>query len=95
VAATWEEIEPQLRQEWDSTVVATRRPWNEVRDDVRFGWEQAHRPELAGADWADVVGVLEGRWESFPHAHFEDWHACEDAVRLGFQRAREMGILAE
>ena len=95
MAVTWESVEPQLRQAWETTILASRRPWNEIRDDARFGWDQAHKPEYAGADWADIVGELQSRWEHFPHAHFEDWLACEDAVRLGFQRARELGVLAE
>ncbi len=85
----WIYASRELEKEWDSVPIHHSRPWDEIRDDVFFGWEQARNPEFDGAEWDDVRDVLQQRWEeSYPHPGYEDWRAVEDAVKLGFNRAK-------
>ncbi len=85
----WPYISQQLREEWEGTTLAHSHPWEEIEDDVRFGWEQARSPEFDGAQWEDVQDTIQSRWESnFPHRGYEDWRMVGEAVRLGFNRAK-------
>ncbi len=87
----WSYASRELQREWDGTSLSHSHPWDEIQDDVRFGWEQAMRPEFQGAEWPDVEGELQRRWEeSYPHRDYEDWRVVGEAVRLGFNRAKEM-----
>lgn len=85
----WPYISRQLQEEWEETSLAHSHPWDEIQDDVRFGWEQAISPEFDGAQWEDVESELQRRWEqSFPHRDYEDWRVVSEAVRLGFNQAK-------
>ncbi len=86
----WGLVSRELQEEWEDTPLSHSRPWEEIQDDVRFGWDQAMRPEFDGAEWDDVEDVLQARWEqNYPHADYEDWQSVVDAVKLGFGRAKE------
>jgi hypothetical protein len=86
----WSYISRELEKEWSSTPLSHSHPWEEIQDDVRFGWEQAMSPEFSGAQWDDVSDLLQQRWEeSYPHPGYEDWRIVGEAVRLGFNRAKE------
>lgn len=87
----WSYASRDLERDWGSVPLSHSRPWDEVMDDVRFGWEQAMNPEFRGAEWSDVETELQRRWEeNYPHADYEDWRDVSEAVRLGFNRAKEM-----
>lgn len=86
----WTYASKELQKEWESTSLSYSHPWDEVMEDVRFGWEQAMKPEFDGAEWPDVESELQRRWEeNQPHSDFEDWRMVSEAVRLGFMRAKE------
>jgi hypothetical protein len=86
----WGTVSSDLEEEWEGTPISRSRPWDEIQDDVRFGWEQAMQPEFDGAEWEDVEDALQERWEqNYPHADYEDWRSVVDAVKLGFERAKE------
>ncbi len=86
----WSYASRELEREWEETPLGHTRPWDEIKDDVLFGWNQAMSPEFDGAQWDDVRDVLQERWENeYPHPDYEDWRAVEDAVKLGFTRAKE------
>ena len=90
MATRWEDARSELRREWESTVVGQRRPWEDVQDDVHFGWQAGVNPEFRGAAWPEVEEILQRRWEErYPHARFEDWRSVSDAIRLGFERGEE------
>ncbi len=86
----WPYVSRELEREWEETTLSHSHPWEEIQDDVRFGWDQAMQSEFAGAEWEDVAGEIQRRWEmNFPHRDFEDWRTVGEAVRLGFVRAKE------
>ena len=85
----WDYVSKELAREWGETSLGHSHPWDEVQDDVHFGWDQARSPEFDGAEWPDVESEIQRRWEqSFPHRGYEDWRMVGEAVRLGFNRAR-------
>ncbi len=85
----WPYVSKELEKEWETIPISHSRPWDEIQDDVRFGWDQARLPEFDGAEWPDVEDEIQRRWEqSFPHRGYEDWRMVGEAVRLGFLRAR-------
>lgn len=86
----WAYVSRELEREWEGTGLSHSHPWEEIQDDVRFGWDQGMTPEFEGAEWDDVRDILQRRWEqSFPHRDYEDWRMVGEAVRLGFIRAKE------
>lgn len=86
----WDDVKDELEKDWDRTSLAYKRPWEEVQNDIRFGWEQGVNPRFRGASFDDVESELQRHWEaSFPHARFEDWRYLKDAVKAGFDRARQ------
>ncbi|MCL5960889.1 MAG: hypothetical protein M1358_16580 [Chloroflexi bacterium] len=86
----WRQVQGELRHDWDTTVLGSRRPWDEVQDDIHFGWSQAMRPDFRGARFEDVESELQRLWEQrVPHARHEDWLSVREAVRAGFERGQE------
>lgn len=95
-ARDWQQVRDELHRDWDATIIGTRRPWDEVQDDIQFGWTQALRPEFHGARFEEVESELQSLWEQrVPHARYEDWRSIKEAVRTGFERGQsELGLAA-
>ncbi len=89
-ARDWQQVQTDLRHDWDATILGARRPWTEVQDDIHFGWSQAMRAEFRGAKFEDVESELQALWEQrVPHARYEDWRSVREAVRTGFGRGQQ------
>lgn len=86
----WQQIRGDLMHDWDMTTLGARRPWDEVQDDIHFGWSQAMRPEFRTATFDDLESELQRLWEQrVPHARYEDWRSVKEAVRAGFERGQQ------
>ena len=86
----WSYVSRELEKEWNTIPLSHSHPWEEIQDDVHFGWDQAVSPEFEGAQWDDVSSEIQRRWEqNYPHRSYEDWRVVGEAVRVGFNRAKE------
>ena len=87
--SAWSRFAPELEREREENPLSYSYPWDEIQNDVRFGWEEAMDPDLLGADWSQVENEVRRRWEqNFPHHGYGEWTTLGEAVRLGFSRVR-------
>lgn len=87
---TWEQLEPQFRQEWEASHAGTGLDWAEVREAHRFGWLMARRPEFEGRSFEDVEPDLHFHWYRPQLASEETaWEIARAAVRAGWEASRQ------
>ncbi len=87
---TWEQLEPQFRQEWEASYADVGLDWAEVREAHQFGWIMARRPEFADRSFEDVETDLRSHWYR-PQLTSEEtaWEIARVAAKDGWDKSRQ------
>lgn len=88
-ATTWDEIEADVRADWEKTEFAAGRTWNDFKDAIRYGWEQV-RDAL---DFDDGYGLFEPGFREHYQTQYgnlgHDFDAYSPAYRYGYNLAMD------
>jgi hypothetical protein len=87
----YDDVQERLRARWGAP--PTGPFWDEIAEAVRFGWDEAHRPDLRGRTWESVERFLRAEWrhpDQFAPDAEVPWDEARDAVRLAWEYANSV-----
>ena len=80
-AADYDQAEPELRRDWESSAHAKTQTWDQVSPAYRYAWESYDRPEYGGKSFDEVHTHLKKGWTG--QGKYEQ---VEPAIRTAWER---------